>query len=269
MDIRIFVYFRDLGSDSFQRTRSMLNSGTRVVTPVGSSCQIKEINKRPKQLFSSQILHRQHHTHYSILACTITSILAMSSRNFAILGLVLVPIVIAVSAAYIALKCAELLKRIGRYIYRFWDAYYPWSNTNIARRRRDRRRRDKQSDLSFSVPIRADSWTDLESLSTEREYYTSSGESPRHQSARPAFARTGGAKVYHNDPGQVWHPTRSARLMWSFTNPRSPSRARSESLSVARPSPAAHRPESLSGEDAALLANPTKVWEHRREATDP
>ena len=190
----------------------------------------------------------------------------MSSGSLAICGLLLVPIAIAVSAAFLALKCAELLKRIGRYINRLWDEYYPWSNTNIIRRRR---RRDKQSDLSFSFNTRADSWTDLESLYTERECYTSSGETPRRHNTRKSISGTGGSKLHDNDPERIWHPTRSARLLWSFTNPRSPGQARSELSNVARPSPAARRPERLSGEDAALLANPTKAWEHRREATDP
>ena len=187
----------------------------------------------------------------------------MSSGSPAIGALILVPIVIAASAAYIALKCAELSNRIGRYFRRLWDKYYPWSYNNNKTRRR---RRDKRSDLS-STPLYADSWTDLESIPSERGYSTFINQSPRRKPLRPLSEGDERSEAYDN-PGEIWHPTRSTRLMWSFTNPRSPNPRRSELSSVVRPSPAARRPERLSAEDARLLASPMRVWGHRREEID-
>jgi len=181
----------------------------------------------------------------------------MSSNSLAIGALILVPIIIAASAAYIALKFADASKRIGRYCRRFWDKYNPWSRCNKTLRRR--------SDLS-SNPYHADSWADLESVNSDRGYNTFIGQSPRHKSVNSLSE--GGGRSYDDSSGEIWHPTRSTRLMWSFTNPRSPNRRRSESSNVARPSPTARRAERLSADDAVLLASPMRAWERRQEATD-
>jgi hypothetical protein len=186
----------------------------------------------------------------------------MSSSSFAIGALILVPIVIAASAAYFALKCAEFFKRFGRYCRRFWEEYYPWSYNN-----RTRRLRNKRSDLS-STPFYADSWADLESLNTERGYDTFIGQSPRRKSLKSLSEGGEGPDLSEENTGEIWHPTRSTRLMWSFTNPRSPNRRRSELSNVAKPFPAARRAERLSADDAALLASPMKAWGHRRAETD-
>jgi hypothetical protein len=187
----------------------------------------------------------------------------MSNSSLVIGALILVPIAIAISAAYIALKCAELCKRIGRYCRRFWDEYYPWSYNN-----RTRRRRNKRFSIS-STHFYADSWEDLQSLNTDRDegYDTFIGQSPRRKSLRSLIKGGGIPEPLDDNARQIWHPTRSTRLMWSFTNPRSPSRRRSELSSVARPSPAARRAERLSADDAVLLASPTRAWAHRREGT--
>lgn len=180
----------------------------------------------------------------------------MNSGSLAIGALILVPIVIAASAAYIALKCTEASRRIGRYCSRFWDDYYPWSRYNKTQRRR--------SDLSSNLH-HADSWADLESLNTDRGYDTFNGQSPRRKSTRSPSEGNGKST---ESLGEIWHPTRSTRLMWSFTNPRSPNHRRSELSSVARPSPAARRVERLSADDAVLLASPMKASGHRRAGTD-
>jgi len=198
-----------------------------------------------------------HHNALPLLACQHYFNLAMSSGSIAIGALVLVPIAIAVSAAFIALKCAEASKRIGRYIRRFWDSYYPWSRNNRTRRRR--------SDLNLNQHY-ANSWADLESTNTKRGYATFIGQSPRHNSVKSHSKAD--AKSGDDIPGEIWHPTRSARLMWSFTNPRSPNHRRSGLSSVARPSPIARRAERLSADDAVHLASPTKAWGHRRAETD-
>ena len=172
----------------------------------------------------------------------------MSSGSLAIGALILVPIVIAASAAYVALKCAEATKRIGRYCRRFWGECYPWSSNNRALRRRS---------SPSTNHLYADSWADLESLNTERGYATFIGQSPRRT---PAKSRSeASVKSDVDNAREIWHPTRSARLMWSFTNPRSPNLRRSELSSVVRPSPTARRAERLSADDAVLLASPTRA----------
>ena len=181
----------------------------------------------------------------------------MSSNSLAIGALILIPIVIAASAAYIALKFAEVFKRIGCYCRKSWDNYYPWSHCNKTRRRR--------SDLSSNLYY-ADSWADLESVNSDRGYNTFIGQSPRRKSVNSLSE--GGGRSNDDSLGEIWHPTRSTRLMWSFTNPRSPNRRRSESSNVARPSPTARRAERLSADDAVLLASPMRAWERRQEVTD-
>jgi hypothetical protein len=213
-------------------------------------------------LLGFPVLHRHITTQHFSSSISITSILAMSGSGFAIGALILVPIAIAASAAYFALKCADFFKRIGRYIRRFWDNYYPWSDIN-----RSRRLRNKSSNLS-SNPYYADSWADLESLNTLRGYDTFIGQSPRRESVKTFSEETRKSESYDDNTNEIWHPTRSTRLMWSFTNPRSPSRRRLELSNVAKPSPAARRAERLSVDDAVLLASPVRAWAHRREVTD-
>lgn len=188
----------------------------------------------------------------------------MISGSLAIGALILVPIIIAASAAYIALKATELLQRFGRFCCRLWDENYPWSNINKSRRRS--RRRDQRSDLS-TASLYADSWIDLESNPSERGYDTFTNQSPRRKSTK-SFSEGDERTTLNDTPERIWHPTRSTRLMWSFTNPRSPNPRRSELSSVVRPSPAARRPERLSAKDAKRLLSPTRVWGLRRGQTD-
>ncbi|KAI9054922.1 hypothetical protein LZ554_002065 [Drepanopeziza brunnea f. sp. 'monogermtubi'] len=90
-----------------------------------------------------------------------------SSSNSAIGALILVPIVIAVSAAFIAIKFSQACKRLGRHIKNFWNESVPWSDTNKAIRRRKLRRSNLRS-----TQLYADSWVDLESIDSRQDYST-------------------------------------------------------------------------------------------------
>ncbi|EKD18649.1 uncharacterized protein L3040_002075 [Drepanopeziza brunnea f. sp. 'multigermtubi'] len=91
----------------------------------------------------------------------------MSSSNSAIGALILVPIVIAVSAAFIAIKFSHVCKRLGRHLKNFWNESVPWSDTSKANRRRKLRRSNLRS-----TQLYADSWIDLESIDSREDYST-------------------------------------------------------------------------------------------------
>ncbi|KAG4429880.1 hypothetical protein IFR05_014637 [Cadophora sp. M221] len=88
-----------------------------------------------------------------------------SSNNSAIGALILVPIVIAASAAFIAIQASEFFKRAGRNIKNFWNNSCPWSNNNQTIRRRKVRRSNLRSSQLY-----ADSWIDLESIDSRQGY---------------------------------------------------------------------------------------------------
>lgn len=185
-----------------------------------------------------------------------------SSNNSAIGALILVPIVIAASAAFIAIQASEFCKRAGRNIKNFWNNSYPWSNTNQTIRRRKVRRSNLRSSQLY-----ADSWLDLESIDSRQGYSTFINQESLRRGK--SFSEGDKDEAFGDTTKRIWHPSRSARLAWSFANPRSPSRNLFESSSVVRPSPTARRPERLSAEDAALLAGRARVrGVRRRESTD-
>ena len=156
----------------------------------------------------------------------------MNSTTSAIGALILVPIVIAASAAYIALKTTELSKRIVTFCRNLWDDWYPWSN----KRCHQRRRKIRASDPLYSQPY-ADSWYDLESIHSRQGFSRFINQSPRK-------SLSGSDEQYSgNDTRRIWHPDRANRLTWSFTNPRSQSPNLFESSNVVRPLPVALRPE--------------------------
>jgi hypothetical protein len=165
------------------------------------------------------------------------------SSNSAIGALIIVPIVIAASAAYIALKTHSVFQTIARTLCRIWEEKFPWSH-----RKAIERRKQKRSDLS-STQVFADSWCDLESLHSpfkvsERSYSTFIGQSPSHRSLSE-----GDERALLETPKRIWHPTRSDRLMWSFANPKSPNHNHFELSNVARPSPvSSHCPVPLAAE---------------------
>ncbi len=178
----------------------------------------------------------------------------MNSTTSAIGALILVPIIIAVSAAFIALKASDLSQQVCRFIKKLWTQNSPLSNRNKSRRRRKLRR----SNLTSSQ-LYADSWCDLESIDS-RGY-----SSPiREDNSRNSYCERGEEENFGDSATRVWHPSRSTRLMWSFTSPKSRNLNHFALSNVARPSPAARRPERLSAEDAALLAHPTRAMAARR-----
>jgi hypothetical protein len=81
-------------------------------------------------------------------------VLAMSSDTPAT-ALILVPIAIVASAAFVALKTSHLFNSVSRTIGRFWEAKFPYKSSY-------KRRKLRRSNLSSSQTY-ADSWTDLES----------------------------------------------------------------------------------------------------------
>lgn len=157
----------------------------------------------------------------------------MSSGSSAIGALIIVPIFIAVSAAYIALKTHSFFQSLARHCCQIWKEKSLWS-----RRRAIQSRKQKLSDLASSQGF-ADSWCDLESLHStyhtpNQGYSTFIGQSSgRSRSYSEGDERS----IYYDTPTRIWHPTRSSRLMWSFANPKSQDRDLFELSSVARPSP--------------------------------
>ena len=181
----------------------------------------------------------------------------------AIGALVLVPIVIAASAAYIAIKTSETADRLGRYCSKLWNNRFLWFQAQQTQRRRKLRR----SNLP-STQLYADSWCDLESGDDDTRYTPFLGQERRSKSYSEGDKDNIGIQL--ENPKQIWHPSRSTRLLWSFTNPRSLSPLRLGSSSAARPLQAARLPERLSEPDAKVPIAPLfKAREvHRWESTD-
>ena len=194
------------------------------------------------------------------LACQHSSILAMNSNNPspAFGALILVPIVIAGSAAFLAIKAPEVYTKTAGLCIRGWKSctrVLPWTGSKQSRKIR-------RSD-SFSAQVYADSWVDLESNHSDRVFSTFIGQSPVRK------ANSDGSKdesVRSNDtPRRIWHPSRSTRLMWSFGNPRSQSPNPFESSNAVRPLPVARLP-ARGHEDVISPALPMRVREVRRMA---
>ena len=149
-----------------------------------------------------------------------------NSSNPALGVLVIIPIVIALSAAYIALKTNSGFHFIANHYRRIWDKRPSWSYP------RDSQRSKHTSSLASSQTF-ADSWCDLESVhSVSKKYSRFVGQYPSCKSPSEEDKRT---SPIHT-PRRIWHPTRSARLTWSFTNPRSSNRHPFELSNVAKPS---------------------------------
>lgn len=186
-----------------------------------------------------------------------------SDTSPAIGALILVPIVIAASAAFIAIKASEFSHRAGRYCSRLWSEHYPWSHTRKTHRRRKLRRSNLRS-----TQLYADSWCDLESIDDDPQYTPFIGQEQRSRSN--SEGEQGDVAVEVETPKQIWHPTRYARLKWSFSSPRSLSPLHLELSNVAKPSRAARHPERLSAEDAnGLAVRPLRAREvHQWEPTD-
>lgn len=202
-------------------------------------------------------LFNPHHHKLHILAFW-HQLLAMSNGHSAIGALIIVPIFIAASAAFIAIKLPQFCARLGRNIKNVWNKCFPWSSTHQDRRTRKLRRSNLPSSQLY-----ADSWVDLESIDSREDYSTFINQP---SSPRKSLSESDQHKIEAGDSAKrIWHPTRTDRLAWSFTarnrNPFGLS-------SVAKPSPTARRPERLSAEDAARVAAPARArGVHRRAST--
>jgi hypothetical protein len=194
----------------------------------------------------------------SILALASSS-LAMNSSNPPIGALIIVPIFIAASAAFVALKTQHGFQAISLFCRRTWNRRPNWAFASTETRNRKQKRSNARS---YAY---ADSWYDLESAHSSQSIDPFSpfvGQSPVSKSYSEGDLHT---RYNHTPtPSEVWHPARSNRLLWSFRNPESKSPRRSELSNVARPSPVAHRPERLSADDAHLLVHPLRVRGARR-----
>lgn len=189
---------------------------------------------------ASLLHHHQLQQSSSYLSnVSINSILAMTSYNPATGALVLVPIAIALSLAFIAVKTSHFSGKFASFCRRVWGNRSPLSSAPRSRGRKLRR-----SNLS-SVEVYGDSWCDLRSIDSREELPRFNKKEVRSASIHNLPAFTG-----HSDEllDQIWHPSRSTRLSWAFTNRRSLSPHLFASSSVAKPSPVVH-PETRS-EDA-------------------
>lgn len=191
----------------------------------------------------------------------INPVFAMNSDTSPAVGaLILVPIVIAASAAFIAVKTSETLQRAGHYCSKLWNEHSPWSHTQKTQKRRKLRRSNLPSSQLY-----ADSWCDLESGDDDPRSTPFNGHDRTSKSYSEGYKDN--IEIELETPSKVWHPTRSARLMWSFTNPRSLSPLRFELSSVAKPSQAAHHLVRLPG-DVNRPAQPLAGEAHQWERTD-
>jgi hypothetical protein len=176
----------------------------------------------------------------------------MSSTTAAIGALVLVPIAIAASAAYIAIKTTEGYKRLSRYCNNLWLK----SPLNQTQNRR--RRKCYGSDISSSQAY-ADSWVDLESVISHHEINTFINQkSPqRYESFNKEKSEA------YDTVQRVWHPPRNNRLMWSFADLKSQGPRHSGLSSVTIPLPVLHRLERSSTEDGDFQIVPMRAGEAR------
>lgn len=138
----------------------------------------------------------------------------MSSFNAspAVGALILVPIIIAASAAFIALKASDYSQALARFICKYWHNHSLWSDIE----KTCKRKRLKRSKAQSSSQLYADSWCDLESGSSEQEtrYDQFIG-----QDSEGGARLESGKIITLADHRTLWHPSRASRLAWSFTDP--------------------------------------------------
>lgn len=150
----------------------------------------------------------------------------MTSNPGAVGALILIPIAIAGSVAFIAIKTTHIWHKTSIRC----KAFFIWPRSD--------RKKQRRSDLSTSQ-VYADSWCDLESTHSCEE---------RNQ------VRLSPTK---DTLTKIWHPHRSSRLTWSFGgSPRSRDPNHSElSKSVQTPLPVATRPERSQCQEEDPLDN--------------
>jgi len=155
----------------------------------------------------------------------------MTSNPGAVGALILVPIAIAGSVAFIAIKTTY-----------FWQKTSAWCKSFITWPPSDRLKQ-RRSDLSTSQ-IYPDSWCDLENTNSSCEEGNKVQLSPTKDTLNG-----------------VWHPHRSSRLTWSFgasSKSRVPNRSES-SRTVQTPLPAVARPERFHCQEENPLDDPIPV----------
>jgi hypothetical protein len=168
-------------------------------------------------------LSSSHHNNYFLVSLhvNIAQFLAMPT-SYAIGALILIPIIIAGSAAYIALQTVGFFKGIHRRCSRLWQGTIFHHNSINNREPRRKLRRSNLSSSQLSSWHALGSLDDLELGTSPRRNYTATS-----------------TKSDLDLSEEVWHPTRSTRMRWSFSNPRSSSHNRSGSSNAPRPLPAA------------------------------
>ena len=149
--------------------------------------------------------------------------MSTDDTNGAVAALILIPIAIAGSAAFIAVKSTNLWKVAVRR-FRGASAPFPWHTQKHQRR---------LSDQSSSY---ADSFLDLESLASNQSKFED------RYNRRPRAPNT--------SPAETWHPSRQARLQWSFTSPQSQDPNHFVSSSIPRPTRTHTRPERSQSQES-------------------
>lgn len=166
----------------------------------------------------------------------------MSSNNTnpAIGALILVPIIIAVSAAFIAIKASDYSRALTGFVCKSWHTHRPWSEIEQSQKRHRPKRLNSHSSQSY-----AKSWCDLEVKSSEHEtkYDSFIGQGLN----RGSIIEGKRGKPY-DSRFKKWHPNPASHLAWTFVNFASQHPSHFESSNVARPSATALRPGRLSVE---------------------
>ncbi|KAI0998473.1 hypothetical protein K3495_g9722 [Podosphaera aphanis] len=181
----------------------------------------------------------------------------MNSSNYAspaIGALILVPILIAASAASIALKASDYSQAFARFVRNYWHSHAPRFGSSVLASRRKLRRSN-----FHSSQLHSDLWYDLDSVYSDQEIGYS-GFTGKEVSVS-AQRNKGNSTSESHDP---WHPFHTEQSEWSFMKSKSQHQDHCELQNVARPSATARRPTRLSVGDAALLARPVRVREARR-----
>jgi hypothetical protein len=170
----------------------------------------------------------------------------MSNNPPASAALILVPIAIVASAAYIAIKTSEFTKRTVHFLRGFC---IQWSPANIVRNRVYRKYKQRCSDLSSQNY--GDSWCDLESV-REEPLIISNYNIQSSFNSRKNIGESGQNSEFQNETTRIWHPTRDSRLTWSFMNPESLPPNLFELSNVVKPLPDARRLGRHTADDADL-----------------
>lgn len=158
----------------------------------------------------------------------------MTNYQSAIGALILCPIVIAVSAAFIVVKSTQCCKYIIQYCR--------WSWQNRANRGSNQLQKIDRSS-PYNKGIYADSWIVLESINSTRDLFI-------HQAPhRQRECSAGSTQGLNETVTQVWHPSHASRPACNSTKPIPQSQSHYESLnvvSILKPLPVAQRRGPLS-----------------------